>query len=165
MRRRNKNLTGCSDDEAVNWLEEELERKEQEADKLYALENKKAVYQRGRAGENFLRKVLHGDLDTDRVTFLSFLVFFGLEAGKTVPTEYRIDKDRLNTILSECGFPALDPERPADLFFIDFLKTDDPMMFLMEEAETMAFSEENFHLYKTYLSSVSNEKNWEVFAG
>lgn len=161
VRRRNKALAGLSDDEAIEWLEEEMERKEKETDALYALENKKAVYQRGRAGENFLRKILHGDLDPDRVTFLSFLVFFGKEAYKQIPPVHHITKERLDEILSECGFPTLDPNRSSDLFFIDFLKTDDPMMFIMEEVETMAFSEENFHLYKTYLSSASNEKNWE----
>ncbi|MBQ4514910.1 MAG: hypothetical protein II969_18095 [Anaerolineaceae bacterium] len=161
VRRRNKTLAGKSDDEAITWLEEEMERKEKEADALYALDNKKAVYQRGRAGENFLRKILHGDLDPDRVTFLSFLLFFGKEAEKQIPPEHCITEERLNEILSKCGFPTLDPDRSSDLFFIDFLKADDPMLFLMEEAETMAFSEENFHLYKTYLSSDSNEKNWK----
>ena len=139
----------------------EMERREREADRLYSPDNKKALYQRGRAGENYVRKILHGELDLDRVTFLSFLVFFGKEIQKQIPPEHRITGNRLNTILTECGFPMLDPERSCDLFFIDFLETDDPMMFLMEEAETMAFSEENFHLYKTYLSSASNEKNWE----
>jgi hypothetical protein len=160
VRRRNKALVHLSDDDAIDWLKEELDRKEKETDRLYALDNKKAVYQRGRAGENFLRKIMRGDLDPDRITFLSFLVFFGKEAQKQIPVSHHITKDRLNVILAECGFPLLDPERSSDLFFIDFLETDDPMMFLMEEAETMAFSEENFHLYKTYLSSVSNEKNW-----
>ena len=161
VRRRNKDLARISDDEAIEWLEAEMERKERETDRLYALDNKKAVYQRGRAGENFLRKILHGDLDPDRITFLSFLVFFGKEAQKYIPSDYRITKDRLNGILAECGFPVLSQDRSGDLFFMDFLEADDPMMFLMEEAETMAFSEENFHLYKTYLSSASNEKNWE----
>ncbi len=159
-RRRNKDLIRMPDDDAIEWLHEEMERKERESDALYSLDNKKAVYQIGRSGENFLRKILRGELDLDRVTFIAFLLFFGKESETIIPSEHRINRDRLDTILQECGFPILDPERPGDLFFIDFMECDDPVQLLMEEAETMAFSEENFYLYKTYLSSASTEKKW-----
>ena len=165
VRRREKKLSKLSDDEVIEWLSEEIERKERELDTIYSKDNNKKVYQRGRTGENFLRKVLHGDIDLDRMTFLSFLVFFGQNVGKSIPADHQITQQRLNNVLSECGFPLLNPEHAEDLFFIDFLKTDDPMMFLMEEAETMAFSESNFHLYKTYLASASVEKKWEEILG
>lgn len=159
-RRRSKELRDCTDDEVIEWLREETERKEREADQLYSADNKKAVYQRGRSGENFLRKVIRGETDTDRLTFIAFLLFFGMEARTLIPEEYRIGTERLNTILQECGFPVLDTRRASDRFFIDFLNSGDPLDLLIEEAETMAFSEENFYLYKTYLSSESSDKKW-----
>ena len=160
-RKRNKELKFMSDEEVIYWLQNEIERKEREADALYSVDNKKAVYQRGRSGENFLRKILRGELDLDRITFIAFLLFFGKEAVNQIPKEQILTKDRLNDILRESGFPILDTEKASDLFFTDFLNTDDPMSLIMEEAETMAFSEENFYLYKTYLSSKSNDKTWD----
>ncbi|MBR6089042.1 MAG: hypothetical protein IKP86_03850 [Anaerolineaceae bacterium] len=160
-RKRNRDIRNLSDDDVIDWLRDEMERKEREADALYSVDNKKAVYQRGRSGENFLRKVLRGELDLDRITFIAFLLFFGKETHNRLPAGHRLTRDRLNDILQESGFPVLDTERPSDLFFTDFISTDDPMSLLMEEAETMAFSEENFYLYKTYISSESNEKKWD----
>lgn len=161
VRKRNKSIHKYSDDEVIVWLQEETERREREKDLLYSLDNKKSVYQRGRSGENYIRKVIRGDIDLDRITFIAFLLFFGREADKQIPQEQQISAARLNEILQECGFPMLDSNKPSDIFFTDFIVTKDPMDLLMEEAETMAFSEENFYLYKTYLSSGSYEKKWE----
>ena len=45
------------------------------------------------------------------------------------------------------------------------MEAKDPMMYLLTEAESMALSEENFYLYKTYLSSENSEKRWRDLTG
>ncbi len=150
---------GLSDDEIIERVLKEAEEKEKEKDDMYSLENKAATYQTGRSGGNFVRKILRGELDPDRVTFMAFLLFLGKESD--MPKEQQIDRARLDDILQECGFPGLDTKNGCDSFFIEFMKSDDPMYFILDKAEEMAMSEENFYLYKTYLRSESHEKRWE----
>ena len=159
VRSRSKAYRELSDDEVIDRVQEEMERREEEADARYSRDNRAASYQTGRSGGNYIRKVLRGTLDLDRVTFLAFLLFFGREAQ--VPEGFAIHAERLDEILKECGFPALSRENGCDAFFLEFLETDDPMYFVMDKAEEMALSEENFYLYKTYLSSVSSDRKWE----
>ena len=160
IRKRDKAFRGLSDKEVINRYAELMEEKEMLEDAKYAQENKNKAYQTGRSGENFLRRVLRGELDLDRVTFLAFLLFFGKEAR--VPEEHRIDRERLDEILAECDYPLLDSGTDFDRFFLGFIGAKDPMMYLLTEAENMALSEENFYLYKTYLASESNEKRWQT---
>ena len=125
------------------------------ADEKYSISSSKTPAA-SRTGEFFIRKVLRGEVDLDRTTFLSFLLFF--DKSSSVPDSQRIDRERLREVLVNCGFPALSDDDPFDAFFIDYIESDDPMVFLIEEAEIMAMSEENFYLYKTYLESKDNDK-------
>ena len=163
LRHRDPSLRRLPDRKVIAYYADLMEKKEAEADITFASSNKKAAYQIGRSGENFLRKVLRGELDLDRTTFLSFLLFFGKESR--IPAEHRIDLPRLTEILRECGFPSLDPSAGFDRFFCGFMEAGDPMMYLLTEAENMALSEENFYLYKTYLSSENSEKRWRDLTG
>ena len=159
IRKHERSMKRLSDDAIIEWQIEKMAREEEEADRFYSLDNKAALYQKGRSGEKFIRKILRGEIDLDRTTFLAFLVFFGKDAS--LPDGQKIDEKRLSAIIEQCGFPPLSRENPADAFFIDFLDAKDPLMFLTEEAEMLAFSEENFYLYKTYLASMSYDRKWD----
>lgn len=125
LRHRDPRLKRLSDREVIAYYADLLEKKEEMADERFAADNKKAAYQTGRSGENFLRKVLRGETDLDRTTFLAFLLFFGKEGR--VPKEHRIDPARLTQILGECGFPPLDPSSGFDRFFRGFMGAKDPV--------------------------------------
>lgn len=160
LRKYSASYEGLSDKDAISLYISELEGKEAEADREQSLESNKKNYGIGRSGENFLRKVLHGAVDLDRTTFLSFILFFYKESD--VPEEHKLNESRLAEILVNCKFPNLNTdENPVDDFFVDFLNADDPMLFLFQEAEIMAMSEENFYLYNTYLKSRSEKKEIE----
>ena len=163
LRHRDPSLRRLPDRKVIAYYADLMEKKEAEADITFASSNKKAAYQIGRSGENFLRKVLRGELDLDRTTFLSFLLFFGKESR--IPAEHRIDLPRLTEILRECGFPSLDPSAGFHEAAEKAVEAGDPMMYLLTEAENMALSEENFYLYKTYLSSENSEKRWRDLTG
>lgn len=151
IRQYRKTDPSMTDEELLLWQRSESERKE--------LGSEKTSYQEGRAGENYLRKVLRGETDLDRTTLIAFLVFF--DSGSDIPEEHRISSDRINTILAECGFDPLSDGNYSDEFFMDYMEADDPVEFLIGEAEMMAMSEENFYLYKTYLRSGSATKEWD----
>ena len=151
IRRYRKADPSMTDEELLLWQRNETERRE--------LDSEKPSYQEGRAGENYLRKVLRGETDLDRTTLIAFLVFF--DSGSDIPKDHRINRDRLDVILAECGFDPLTEGNYSDEFFMDYMEADDPVEFLIGEAEIMAMSEENFYLYKTYLRSGSASKEWD----
>lgn len=159
LRNYNPSLAGKSDEELVAWQQEEMEKRDAEADLEYSLDGEGKASVPSRVGETFLRKVLRGAVDLDRTTFLTFLLFFDKESD--VPPEHRITEARLRDILNGCGFPVLNSEREIDDFIIDYLNTDDPMSLLLQEAEIMAMSQENFYLYKSHLASKSKSSEWE----
>ena len=159
LRNYNPALAGKSDEELISWQQEEMERRDAEADLEYSLDREGKTSTPSRVGETFLRKVLRGTVDLDRTTFLSFLLFFDKESD--VPAEHRITESRLREILTGCGFPVLNSEREIDDFIIDYLNADDPMSLLLQEAEIMAMSQENFYLYKSHLASKSKSSEWE----
>ena len=152
IRSYNKNKSHMADDELLEWQQEEIRRKESDPGTEFS-------YQAGRTGEHFLRKVIRGELDLDRTTLMAFLVFF--DCGSAPPKEHHVDEFRLDEVLTECGFAPLDPNNYVDDFFIDYMKAEDPISFLIEEAEIMAMSEENFYLYKTYLNADSADQQWK----
>ena len=151
IRRYRKADPSMTDEELLLWQRRETERRETGSGK--------ASYQEGRAGENYLRKVLRGETDPDRTTLIAFLVFF--DSGSDIPEEHRISRERIDGILAECGFDPLNEGNYSDEFFMDYMEADDPVEFLIGEAEMMAMSEENFYLYKTYLRSGSASKEWD----
>ena len=159
LRNYNPSLSGKSDEEVISWQQTEMERRDAEADSAYSLDADSKPVVQSRVGENFLRKVLRGSVDLDRTTFLAFLLFFDKESD--VPKEHRINEPRLQEILSGCGFRVLSSDHEIDDFLIDYMNADDPMTLLLQEAEIMAMSQENFYLYKSHLASRSKTAEWE----
>ena len=151
IRRYRKVDPSMTDEELLLTQIDETNRRSQDSGK--------PSYQEGRAGENYIRKVLRGETDPDRTTLIAFLVFF--DSGSDIPQEHRISRKRLDDILTECGFSPLTAGNYSDEFFMDYMEADDPVDFLIGEAEMMAMSEENFYLYKTYLRSDSASKEWD----
>lgn len=157
IRKYDPKLKKLNDTEVIARKLAEIERWEEEEDRKYSLDNEKTPSS-SRSGETFLRKVLRGEVDLDRTTFLSFLLFF--DKSSVVPPSQRLDQVRMREILINSGFPPLNDDDPFDAFFMEYMDAEDPMVFLIEEAEIMAMSEENFYLYKTYLSSKDNDKEF-----
>ena len=155
LRRYKQEWSGLSDDEVLSCQQEMIDHKERVLDD--------PSHRASRAGENFLRKLLRGELDLDRTTLMAFLLFF--DRTSDMPAAHRINGNRLNTVLAECGFPPIDTGNYVDEFFSDYLTSDDPVSFLIEEAEIMAMSEENFYLYNTYLNSKSSDTVWMKVTG
>ncbi len=146
-----------TDGEVLASKQKELEKREEDLDAIYSLDGTNKGYQRNRAGENTIRKYVKGGLDIDRVTLVCFLIFFGSKSD--LPDEYVIEKSRLNMILNECGFAGLREDDAFDDFVIRYLESSDPTDLLMNEVTDYAFDEENFFLYKTYLSSRSAQQD------
>lgn len=146
-------LATASDRESLERIWQLEDEKEAELDRVYSLDSKTRGYQRGRGGENTLRKYLQGQLDPDRTTLISFLLFFGSEAD--IPEGQQITKDRLSSILKECGFAPLRDQEEFDRFVVGFLQSRKSAEYLMEQVLACAQEEKNFFLYKTWLNSDS----------
>lgn len=146
-------LATASDRESLERIWQLEDEKEAELDRVYSLDSKTRGYQRGRGGENTLRKYLQGQLDPDRTTLISFLLFFGSEAD--IPEGQQITEDRLSSILKECGFAPLRDQEEFDRFVVGFLQSRKSAEYLMEQVLACAQEEKNFFLYKTWLNSDS----------
>lgn len=109
-----------------------------------------------RKGENAIRKYLRGDLDIDRTTLICFLLFLGSE--ETNRNEIIITEERINTILDECGFSMLRKEEAFDGFVLNYIKSPDPVSYLMEEMDRYQERGESFFVYEVYSGSESNAK-------
>ncbi len=110
-------------------------------------------------GENVIRKYIRGVLDVDRTTLICFLLFFS--SGTELPPEEVLSRERLDNILEECGFYALDNEREFDDFILYYMEAEDPASYLVDEVMRYAQMEKNSPLYKTFLESRSMEEEWE----
>lgn len=159
LRRQDAAAAGLSDAEVIAATAEKLRKEEEELDSLYALGGAERSYQNGRDGENAVRRFLKGTLDIDRITFICFLIFFDRES-ELLP-EYAVGKDRLNSILLECGFSCLQEEDEFDAFILRYLSSDRPEDCLMEEVTRYAREERNFYLYKTFRASRSQETDFK----
>ena len=147
------------DDEAVIGLKyEEYEREEELLDDAYSLSGSSRGYQRNRRGEKSIRSYITGALDIDRTTLIFYLIFFDRCSNyesERIPVP-PITEDRLNQILSACGFSQLNPDDDVDGFVLEYLQLEDPVDFLMESVTESALAQKNFYLYHMYNSSVSN---------
>lgn len=150
-----KSYKSKTDLEIIMDLNKKIELHEQELDEEASLDSENRGYQKNRMGENTVRKYIKGVLDLDRTTFICFLIFFGSDLIK--PARLFIDRMRLDRMLAESGFRELDQDNDFDYFVINYLNSDDPIDYLMEEVTRYAFSEENFYLYKLYQASRSND--------
>ncbi len=109
-----------------------------------------------RKGEKAIRKYLRGDLDIDRTTLICFLLFWGSE--KRNRNEIIITEERINTILDECGFSMLRSKEPFDRFVMNYIKSSDPVSYLMKEMDRYQERGESFFVYEVYSHSGSNAK-------
>lgn len=109
-----------------------------------------------RKGENAIRKYLRGDLDIDRTTLICFLLFWGSDEKNR--NEIKISEKRINTILDECGFSMLRKKEPFDHFVIEYMKSSDPVSYLMKEMDCYLNRGETFFVYEVYANSSSNAK-------
>ena len=101
---------------------------------------------------------MKGGLDIDRTTFICFLLFFA--HGTKLPPEEVMVKERLNHMLLECGFPALDEKQDFDSFVLHYMDADNPEDYLIEEVMRYAQIEQNSYLYKTFRASRSMDREW-----
>ena len=162
-RKYDRSLKHKTDDEIIAWAVETIEKSEKELDEAYSIDNPGRGYQKASSGESAVRNYIKGVLDLDRTTLISFLIFFG--SNCRLSSDQEITKDRLNTILRECGYTALDISDEFDDFVIRFLESDDPMMTLMDEVNKFALAEKNFHLYHLYRLSKSADQTWYQLMG
>ncbi len=162
-RKYDHSLRHKTDDEIIAWAAETIEKSEKELDEAYSMDNPRRGYQKDRSGESAVRNYIKGVLDLDRTTLICFLIFFG--SNCKLSSDQAITRDRLNAILRECGYTALDPDDEFDDFVIRFLESDDPMMTLMDEVNKFALAEKNFHLYRLYRLSKSADQTWYQLMG
>lgn len=162
-RKYDRSLKHKSDDEIIAWAVKTIEETENQLDEAYSKDNPGKGYQKDRSGENAVRKYIKGALDLDRTTLICFLIFFG--SSCRLGPDQEITQERLNTIMRECGYTALDPDDDFDDFVIRFLDSDDPMMTLMDEVNQFALEEKNFHLYHLYRLSKNADQTWYQLMG
>ena len=132
-------------------------------DEIYSLGGSGRGYQRNRRGEKSIRSYLTGTLDIDRITLICYLIFFDRNCDYE-GQEFNImplNRERLDNILRECGFPNLHYEDDFDSFILEYLHADDPVDYLMECVTCYALENKNFFLYNMYNKSFSNEEQWE----
>lgn len=151
FRKKRSDLKACSD-EAV--IRQHIQEREAQADASYALEGSRG-YGRGRAGEHALHKYMQGTLDIDRTALICLLMFFASDA--IMPDAHRLTPERMQIILSQCGYAPLDMENDFDWFVIEFLESPDPAEFLTDVMTGYAKRSENSFLYHLYGKSVHYE--------
>lgn len=148
-----------SDEEIIEKKWQEMQKQEEELDRIYALDSTSRGYQKNRSGEKSVRNYIKGKVDIDRTTLICYLIFFGSEIQ--VEEDQMITLDRLNSILTECGFPRLRQKDEFDSFVMKYMEAEDPVDYLMESVTQYAFANRNFFLYHMYQESVSNEAQFE----
>jgi len=163
LRHYNKAYRKMSDAEILSAQKKHMEEEEKKQDEIYSLDGGSRGYQRNRSGENAIRKFIKGSLDPDRVTLITFLLFFGSEGKLSEGME--ISETRLSNILIECGYPGLRESDVFDRFVMEYLRAKDPSIFLMEEVTKQAMNEENSYLFRVYRSAGSYESEWLKLMG
>ena len=110
---------------------------------------------KNRLGETMIRRFIKGNLDIDRSTLISMLLFF----SDDFPDETRgIDRQRLDLILDKCGFSMLRAKDDFDSFVIGYMQAEEREEYLMNEATQQALNGENFYLYHVYQGAESQAK-------
>lgn len=136
--------------EALAQMAKEQQEREEQLDAEHARTEaeKKKLYQRGRAGEDYFRDFMLGRRDISRSVLVSFLLFVNTRIS--LDEDSRVTIPRLNRILRNCGFSQLRPGKEFDRFVMRFLRSDDPMEVVEEEVEKKVTEGENFYLYHVY---------------
>lgn len=134
----------------------ELEDEEERLQEVYARDSKTKGYGKNRSGELAVYKYIQGSLDLERTTLICFLLFFASDAD--MPEEHRLTEERLNQVLRQSGFSALQKDSDFDGFVEEFLASPYPKDLLMEEVTAYAKHQENSFLYHIYGNSVNYEE-------
>lgn len=134
----------------------ELEDEEERLQEVYARDSKTKGYGKNRSGELAVYKYIQGSLDLERTTLICFLLFFASDAD--MPEEHRLTEERLNQVLRQSGFSALQKDSDFDGFVEEFLTSPYPKDLLMEEVTAYAKHQENSFLYHIYGNSVNYEE-------
>ena len=144
-----------SDREVVTRKIEEMKQKEEEYDQQYArnTDTTQRGYQKGRAGENSVRNYIKGNIDIDRTTLICYLLFFGQEGMRH--KEHIVDRERLDHILGECGYPILRKQDGFDNFIMQYLEAENRAEFLVDNVVAAAEEQKNFYLYNMYQGGVN----------
>lgn len=150
---------GMEDDEIINRKWKEMQEEERRLDEIYSLDGRERGYQRNRSGEKSIRNYIKGRVDVDRTTLICYLIFFGRNIS--VEQEQMISLDRINKILSKCGFPGLRKNEEFDRFIMEYMECAQPEDYLMEVVTQYAFQNRNFFLYHMYNESANNEEQFE----
>ena len=141
-----------SDDEVIALKTQETEAMEIAA----RSEGSPRGYGRKRDGENALYKFIQGSRDIDRTVLICFLLFFASDGE--MPDAHRLNEDRLQSILAQCGYSILNTEDDFDWFVVEFLESRHPMDFLSEVMIDYAKHHENSFLYHVYGHAVQYEE-------
>ena len=145
------------DDEAVIKAKlEEMEEREEKLQEIYARDSKTKGYGKNRSGELAVYRYIQGTMDLERTTLICFLLFFASDGD--MPAQHRLTVDRLDRILLQCGFSALQTDSDFDSFVAEFLISPYPRDLLMEEVVSYAKQQENSFLYHIYGNSVNYEE-------
>ena len=144
------------DDAVIRARMKEMEDEEERLQEIYARDSKTRGYGKNRAGELAVYKYIQGTLDLERTTLICFLLFFASDAD--MPPEHRLTAERLNQILQQSGFSALQEDGDFDGFVAEFLESPYPKDLLMDEVVTYAKHQENSFLYHIYGNSVNYEE-------
>lgn len=138
-------------DEVISLKIQETEAHESA---VYSREGSRG-YGRQRAGENALYKFIQGAQDIDRTVLICFLLFFASDGE--MPDAHRLNVNRLQSILIQCGYSVLNAEDDFDWFVIEFLESRHPMDFLSDVMIDYAKHHENSFLYHVYGNAVQYE--------
>ena len=141
-----------SDDEVIALKTQETEAMEIAA----RSEGSPRGYGRKRDGENALYKFIQGSRDIDRTVLICFLLFFASDGE--MPEAHRLNADRLQSMLAQCGYSILNTEDDFDWFVVEFLESRHPMDFLSEVMIDYAKHHENSFLYHVYGHAVQYEE-------
>lgn len=163
IRSRQPRKRKLSDDEILSEKMREMEKKEEELDRIYSLESKRPGYQRNRGGEKVLRNYIKGSVDLERGVLMAFLLFFGSQS--ILEEDQILTRERLNEILLECGYGQLTEEDEIDRFVLQFLQEKEPREYIMDAAVTCALKGENFPFYHIYYSACSYNREFEKLIG
>ena len=161
-------VLGYSEDEAgqmLQDLETEIIEREELLDQEYSREGgteRKKLYQRYRAGENYFRAFLNGSRDINRETLIAFILF--VSKKMELKGAMRVDAARLNIILDNCGFRQLKPKyNEFDRFIIEFINSRTPFIVMEDRVDKQICQGKNFDFYKVYSKAYSHNEELRKF--
>ena len=161
-------VLGYREDETeqkLRELEAEIIEREEQLDQEYNRESgtdRKKLYQRYRAGENYFRAFLNGSRDINRETLIAFILF--ISKKMELKGAMRVDAARLNIILDNCGFKQLKPkDNEFDRFIIEFIGSKTPFIVMEDRVDEQICQGKNFDFYKVYSNAYSHTDEIQKF--